>query len=621
MPIKGGLERFIVSRKRQTAPSVFSDAFPDGKPLRTFPGIAFVSATRKLLADRSANFAVMTALCTPVALALTAFAIDEGSLYNERRAAQSIVDLAAITAASNITNAQQAVLTTLADNGITSVAVQQQGATVAPTASKAVVQIVPGRYTGVSTIAAGSRFEAGKLPYNAVQVSLKKQGTLYFAGSIMAPPTLGTTAIASAQPQAAFSVGSRLASLNGGILNALLGGLLGGNISLSVMDYNSLVSADVDVLSFSDALATQLHLTGVSYSDVLASKATVGQIATAMANVPGLDHTAKIALQTMASSATNTVKIPLSTLIDLGSVGDLGIGQKPAGLNVTASALSMLTAAAALANGTNQVAVNLGATIPGLVSTTLAVAIGEPMQNSAWLAVGEAGTVVRTAQTRIKLNASVTLGNSNLGGGINLLAVNLPLNVEVAYAEAKLTDISCPTGPSSIKVSIAAQPGVVAAHLANSSASGFADFTKPQSFSDAEIADVSLKLLLINLNLLQINGQSAFAATNMTPTTLTYNATDIANKTIKTASTKNLTQSLTTSLVNNLSLSVNALGLGIDVTALLGAVKPAVTTLLNGVTAPVDDLVYNVLGALGVHVGEADVRVTGASCGRSVLVQ
>jgi len=580
-----------------------------------------MAATRRLLADRSANFAIMTALCTPVALALSAFAIDEGSLYNERRAAQSIVDLAAITAASNITNAQQAVLTTLSDNGITSVAVQQQGTTVAPTASKAVVQIVPGRYTGVSTVAAGSRFEAGKLPYNAVQVSLKKQGTLYFAGSIMSPPTLGTTATASAQPQAAFSVGSRLASLNGGILNALLGGLLGGNISLSVMDYNSLISADVDVLSFTDALATQLHLTGVSYTDVLTSKATIGQIATAMVNVPGLDRTAKIALQTMASSATNTVKIPLSTFIDLGSVGDLGIGQKPAGLNVTASALSMLTAAAALANGSNDVAVNLGATIPGLTSTTLAIAIGEPMQNSAWLTVGELGTVVRTAQTRIKLNASVTLGNANLGGGIKLLAVNLPLNVEVAYAEAKLTDISCPTGPSSVKVSIAAQPGVVEAHLAKSSASGFADFTKPQSFSDAEIADVSLKLLLIKLNLLQINGSSYFAVTNMTPTTLTYNATDIANKAIKTVSTKNLTQSLTTSLVNNLSLSVNALGLGLDVTALLGTVKPAVTTLLNGVTAPVDSLVYNVLGALGVRVGEADVRVTGATCGRSVLVQ
>ncbi|TIU21088.1 MAG: hypothetical protein E5W38_34720, partial [Mesorhizobium sp.] len=150
--------------------------------------------------------------------------------------------------------------------------------------------------------------------------------------------------------------------------------------------------------------------------------------------VPGLDRTAKLALQTMASSATNNVKIPLSHLVDLGSVGSLGLGQKPAGLSVDASAMSMLSAAAALANGTNQVSVNLGATIPGLTSTTLQIAIGEPMQNSPWLAVAEMGTVVRTAQTRIKLNASVTVGTSNLGGGIKLLAVNLPLNVEVAYA-------------------------------------------------------------------------------------------------------------------------------------------------------------------------------------------
>ncbi|TIT91850.1 MAG: hypothetical protein E5W43_31450, partial [Mesorhizobium sp.] len=381
-----------------------------------------------------------------------------------------------------INKAQQAVLTTLRDNGITSVAVQQQGTKIEPTGSKAVVEVVPGRYSGVSSIAAGSRFEAGKLPYNAVQVSMKKLGTLYFAASVMAPPVIGTTATASAQPAAAFSVGSRLASVNGGVLNALLGALLGGNLSLSVMDYNSLISADVDVLSFTDALATQLRLTGVTYSDVLGSKATVGQIATAMANVPGLDRTAKLALQTMASSATNSVKIPLSHLVDLGSVGSLGLGQKPAGLSVSASAMSMLSAAAALANGTNQVTVDLGATIPGLTSTTLQVAIGEPMQSLPWLAVGELGTVVRTAQTRIKLNASVGIGNGNngngfgngtgngtaginLGGGVKLLAVNLPLNIEVAYAEAKLTDISCPTGPSSIKVSIAAQPGVVAAHL------------------------------------------------------------------------------------------------------------------------------------------------------------
>ncbi|ANT50630.1 hypothetical protein A6B35_12240 [Mesorhizobium amorphae CCNWGS0123] len=590
---------------------------------------SILGSIRQLIADRRANFAIMTAVSAPVALVLAAFAIDEGALFNERRAAQSIVDLAAITAAANINNAELAVLTTLKDNGFNSVAVQKQGTIVDPTVSKAVIQVVPGRYSGVSSIAAGSRFEAGKLPYNAVQVSLKKRGTLYFSASMMEAPVIGTTATASAQAEAAFSIGSRLASVNGGILNALLGGLLGSNISLSVMDYNALISADIDVLSFTDQLATELKLTGVSYSDVLASKATVGQIATAMANVPGLDRTARIALQTMASGATNKVKIPLSQFINLGSVGNLGVGQKPAGLSVAASAMSMVTAAAALANGTNQVQVNLGATLPGLTSTTLSIAIGEPPQSSPWLTVGGTGTVVRTAQTRIKLLASVGIGNGNgnggimnLGGGIKLLAVNLPLHIEVAYAEAKLTDISCPTGrPDSLKVTIAAQPGVVAAHLADADASGFADFTRPQSFSDAEIADVSVKLLLLNLKLLQIKGSSAFSATNMTPTNLIFTSTDITNKAIKTVSTKNLTQSLTTSLVNNLSLSVSALGLGIDVSALLGTVKPAVVTLLNGVTAPVDDLVSNTLAALGVHVGEADIRVTGATCGRSVLVQ
>lgn len=586
--------------------------------LRERKGI--VRLARLMLGDKKANFAVMTALSAPVALALAAVAIDEASIYTERREAQAMVDLAAITAASNITNIQAAVVTTLTDNGMPGVVVQGSGQTIPAAVGKTVVTVTPGRYA-TSTVNVSQRFQAGVTPYNAVHVTLKKIPARYFASSLIPTPVIGTEATASMTPQATFSVGSRLLSVNGGILNALLSGLLGGNISLSVMDYNGLISADVSVLSFVDALATQVNVTGGTYSDVLASKATVGQIATAMANVPGLGNTAKVALQTIASKSTSTVKIPLSSLVDLGSVGSLGLGQRPAGLGVDASAMGMLTAAAVLANGTNQAQVDLGAAIPGLLSTKLTIAIGEPAQFSPWLSVGEIGTVVRTAQTRIKLLASVGVGTPGLGGGISLLAVNLPLNVEVAYAEAKLTDITCPTGPSSIKVSIAAHPGIASLHLANSNTSGFGDFSQPQSFTDAEIADVSLKLLLINIPLIQVMGSAATAITNNSPTTLTFNATDIANKTVKTVSTRNISQSLTTSLVNNLSLSVNALGLGIDLTALLGTVKPAVVALLNGVTAPVDDLLYNVLSALGVGVGQADVRVTGATCGRSVLVQ
>ncbi|PBB28617.1 MULTISPECIES: TadG family pilus assembly protein [unclassified Mesorhizobium] len=572
---------------------------------------------RSMMEDRKANFAVMTALSAPVALALAAVAIDEASIYSERRQAQAMVDLAAITAASNINNVNTAVVTTLTDNGMPGVVVQASGQTIAAALGKTVVTVTQGRYASTTTNVT-QRFQAGVTPYNAVRVTLAKVPTRYFASSLIPTPVIGTQATASMTPQAAFSVGSRLLGVNGGILNALLSGLLGGNISLSVMDYNGLISADVSVLSFISALAIQLNITAGTYSDVLASKATVGQIATAMANVPGLGNTAKVALQTIASKSTSTVKIPLSSLVDLGSVGSLGLGQQPSGFGVDASAMGMLTAAAVLANGTNQAAVDLGATIPGLLSTKLNIAIGQPPQSSPWLAVDGIGTVVRTAQTRIKLTASVGVGTPGLGGGSSLLAVNLPLNVEVAYAEAKLTDISCPTGPSSISVSIAAHPGVAQLNLANSNnPSGFADFSQPQTFTDADIADV--KLLLIPL--IQVMGSAATAITNNNPQTLTFNATDIANKTVKTVSTRNISQSLTTSLVNNLSLSANVLGLGIDLTALLGTVKPAVVTLLNTVTAPVDDLLYNVLSALGVGVGQADIRVTGATCGRAVLVQ
>lgn len=576
---------------------------------------------RSMVGDRKANFAVMTALSAPVALALAAVAIDEASIYTERRQAQAMVDLAAITAASNINNVNTAVVTTLTDNGMPGVVVQASGQTIAPAVDRTVVTVTQGRYASTNSNVT-QRFQANVTPYNAVRVTLAKIPARYFASSLIPSPVIGTQATASMTPQATFSVGSRLASVNGGILNALLSGLLGGNISLSVMDYNGLISADVSVLSFISALATQLNITAGTYSDVLASKATVGQIATAMANVPGLGNTAKVALQTIASRSTSTVKIPLSSLVDLGSVGSLGLGQQPSGLGVDASAMGMLTAAAVLANGTNQAAINLGTTVPGLLNAQLSVAIGQPAQSSPWLAIDGIGTVVRTAQTRIKLTASVGVGTPGLGSGISLLAVNLPLNVEVAYAEARLTDISCPTGPSSISVSIAARPGIAQLNLANSNnPSGFADFSQPQTFTDANIADVSLQLLLLRIPLIQVMGSASTAITNNNAQTLTFNATEIANKTVKTVSTRNISQSLTTSLVSNLSLTANVLGLGIDLTALLGTVRPAVVTVLNTVTVPVDELLSNVLSALGVGVGQADVRVTGATCGRAVLVQ
>lgn len=576
---------------------------------------SLTAVSRRFLADRSANFAVMAALCTPVALVLMAVAIDEGSLYTERRAAQSVTDLAAIAAGSNIANAEQAVLAALGDNGLT-------GATVGsgtPTPGKPVVSIVRGRYTPTATV--GQRFEAGKTPYNAVSVSLRKIGVMHFGGAFMSPPMIGTNAIASTTPQATFSIGSRLLKVDGGLLNSLLTGLLGSNISLTVMDYNALLGADISVLSFLDQLAIKLNLSGVSYSEVLASKATLTQIIGAMANVPGLDSRSKLALQTMVAGTTNAIKVPLSHLIDLGSVGRLGLGQRPAGLTVDASALSMISAAAALANGSRQIAVDTGINVPGLATVELLVAVGEPPQSTPWLTIGEKGAIVRTAQTRLKL--VVTLGPSEVNPGISLLAVSLPLNVEVAYAEAKLTDISCSTGrPESRKVTIAARPGIAEIYLANSTSPDFADFTKPQTFSDATLATAKIDLLILQIKILELRARAHVEMGNQNTTTLVFDDADITAKRVKTVTTSDYTQSLTSSLLNGLELKPYVLGAPFSLlTVVLNPLKAQVATLLSSLTAPVDAVLFNLLSSLGIGLGEADVRVTGATCGRSVLVQ
>ena len=72
---------------------------------------------RRSIRHRGGNVATLGALMAPALLAAAAFAIDEGALYNERREAQRITDLAAIAASADPKKAGAAALTTFADNG------------------------------------------------------------------------------------------------------------------------------------------------------------------------------------------------------------------------------------------------------------------------------------------------------------------------------------------------------------------------------------------------------------------------------------------------------------------------------------------------------------------------
>lgn len=593
----------------------------------------FRSAIRSFIGNRSGGFAVMAGTFLPIALALAAFAVDHGSLFVDRRDLQSLNDIAAITAAANLNNATNAAVLVVNDNKTNNVSVSTVGSVYNPEAhsTRQIDVIVErGRYTGKSNVAVANRFQAGVTPFNAVRVKLRKGGDLYFAKTFMDTPLISTSAIAHVPREAAFSVGSRLLRIDGGLLNQILNQLLGTNISLSVMDYEALVRTDIKVFDFMSALATQLNLQAGTYNDVLDTNVSIKQIAAAMASVSGANQTAKLAIQQIANTPANlAANIPLRHVIDLGNAGKLGIGEKPQGLDVSVGLMELLQGSVAIANGQNQVAATVNTGIPGLATVEVKLAVGEPPQHSPFYAIGESGTIVRTAQTRLKLTVRLLGGTTiNTVQGLlglipavlNMVSVELPIYVEVAHAEARLTDVSCPTGrPESLSVSIAARPGIATAYI------GRIDDAQLKNFAVAPVPDwarlATLRLLV--LDLLSVKGKSIVAIQNISETTLTFNKAEIDANTVKTVSTQNILQPLTQSLIHNLQLQVTLIGvlpLGF-VQPSVDAIKASLTGLLTPIAVPVDNLLYSVLSTLGIRLGEADIRIHGATCGRSVLVQ
>lgn len=247
-------------------------------------------------------------------------------------------------------------------------------------ADQAGLVVTVGRFEADANRAPEDRFVPDRTPANAVKVQFERPGTLHFAASFTQSPMIGATGLATVTPEVSFSLGSRLASLNGGIANALLSTLLGTTVSLSVVDYNGLASARVDALSFLDALALEMGLNAGSYNEILSSEAYAGDIAAALASlVTGAE---KAALTTLANAGQGS-RVPLGKLFDLGRYGSLGLDSAGAALNARVSALEVLSAAAALADGDKQVWLSLGGHLPGIAALSVELAIGEPPQGGA----------------------------------------------------------------------------------------------------------------------------------------------------------------------------------------------------------------------------------------------
>lgn len=547
---------------------------------------------RRFRADQRGNIAIMGAGLMTLVIGCAALAVDLGSIFADRRRTQSTTDLAAIVAASNLGNAVNAASATVVKNNYP---------------ASALIGVELGTYTANSAIAPQARFAtppAGTA--NAARVTLNTQTPLYFARYLTGASqyTIKTSATASSTALASFSIGSRLLSLNGGLINAMLGDMLGTTLSLSAMDYQALLNARIDALDFLGALATRVNLTGATYDSVLNSNVKVADIIAAALTTQQVTNGANSAT-TALSSISQAVsglssKIVPGSLISVGPYGNLTPAQKPK-IGMSVSVLDLVSAAAQVANGTHQIAASVNLGLPGIANVSLTATIGERPVGSSWVALGSEGASVHTAQTRVLLSIQL------IGSG-GVAAVNLPVYIEIASGTATLNAVTCGhPNISTSKVTLGVTPGIVDAWIGNVTMADLNNFTTKPNPPAAT---------LVNLGLVTVAGRAHAGMGNTTPKTVDFSYVDIQSLVKKTVTTTNFTSSLTASLLGDLSLTINVGPLGLP----LPGLGSTVTGIIAGATSSVDQLLASVLATLGVGIGQADVWVSGIRCDGAVLV-
>lgn len=516
-----------------------------------------------------------------------ALAVDLGSIYVRGRELQGIADAAALAAAADPTNARTAAQEVIDANGWD---------------DPVSIEVETGRYRFDTEIPVADRFVPSASSADSVRINLQSQAPIYFArfwqrdGTV----TIGRAATASRARLASFSIGSRLAAVDAGLVGDYLEQLTGTSLNLSAMDYDALLDSDIDLLAFTEALATELDVTAVSFDEVLETDVSTPQALNALAAALDTDNqgNAANAIRQIATKVSGQ-DIKLSKLIDLGPYG----AQNHTGNAdvANASGYEFVQAMLQLADGQRQVKLDAGASIPGIADTDVWIAVGDRPADSAWVTITDNGeTVIRTAQTRIYIEAKI------LGGVLG--GVRLPLFVELAAAEAKLHDIGCGTGPNDRSVNLDVRPGVGHLSIADIDTAKLGDHKTPL---------VERPAAIVTTLLAKVSGQARVDVGGVTWQRVAFHGSDITEHRVKSVKTDDILTGVTQSLLTSINLTINPLGI---LPISTGPIASALGGLLAPLAGPLDQLLNTLTGIVGVRLGEADVRVGGVRCGQPALV-
>jgi len=534
-----------------------------------------------LVADRRAGIGVTSAAALTMLIGAAALAVDIGSFQLDRRKLQGIADAAALAAAGKPGEERAAAERVIAANCNCNIVI---------------ASLEAGTYRPDAAIPAEQRFNAGGATPNAVRIVLTRDRPMFFGSFLTGRQStvIGASATGARRGYAAFSLGSRVAAVHGGIPNALLSALTGSQVNLSVMDYNALASADIDLLAFSDALRTELDADVLTFGQTLNTQATLPQVLSALSK-SSTDAKVASALGTIADSALPRSLLP-SRAIDLGPRSS-SIRVDPAN-PVKVNALGLLRSMLLLANANRQVDLSLATGLPGGSGVEVALLIGEPPAQSPLIAVTDnQQVIVRTAQVRLKMETKVATP---------LATVEIPVFAELGSASARITEIDCRRGSSNaVRLGVTTSPATLA--LGKVGAADFQNMQRPIDPAPAK---------LLKLPLASVEGKAELVLSDLNPKPAGFSRDDIDRGTVKTVESTGLVAGAAKSLADRMDLTVNILGLGLNSKALAKVVGDAV-----GLAAPVlDGVLESVTGMLGVHIGEADARVNALRCSKAKLV-
>ncbi|MBX3445776.1 MAG: hypothetical protein KF765_03395 [Parvibaculaceae bacterium] len=539
--------------------------------------------------DEGGVISVMGAMALMLALAVTMIVVDTGAVLSAKRAQQAATDAAALGAVRQLDSVQAAaeqilfVLNDFDSNAAT--------ATATPVYFVADPSRAPDqRYFALGETASdGTVVDAATV--NAVRVRMRGESPTYFARlfGFGEMTEIETVAVAALTKHTSFSAGTRLASLDAGIANQVLGGLLGTTLNLSLVDYNALAGTTIDALTFLDALAIRAGLEAGSdtYGDLLGTTVTAGQLLDAAVEVlngetaEGNPSVARVALQSALAPVQNG-SVPVDGILGATPYSDRVIGsvQTIPGSTIPIGVLDLLTGTATLLGQGQAVGFGTNVNVGSLASVNGTIRVGAPM---AHMAVGKVGDSVQTSQVDVQLTARIQISIPL----VVTTSIDLPIFVRAASGNAAVQGIPCTPGGTLVTLSGTTDTGLARVGVGENGPS----------------AAITLTLLFLPILNVPISGNVPIASSG--PTSVNFSESEFG------------LPKQTASQVNVISNLGGALTIG----GATGQILSGLTSAIASALTPLDQVLDAVLASVGVKLGSMDMIVHGAKCHAPVLVR